>query len=154
VCSKAISLDIARRLKAIGLRTRTLSTKMIRYEFKQVHGFRKFFETNAKRVLKGEDVERLKGKRFNYYKPDLEYLVKEYLKAVPYLTINETYQIKDQLKKSVVESNKKVGELERENLTIRAKMEKFEREMLELRDLVKDFMSNLGSRSNRYTTRT
>ena len=154
VTPKAISLQVDRRLRAIGIRAKTRTqSKGSRYEFKQVHGFRKFFETNTKRVLKGEDVETLKGKRFNYYKPDFEYLLREYLKAIPYLTINETYQIKDQLKKSVVESNKRVGELQRENLSIRSKMDKFEREMLELRDLVQDFMSNLGSRS-KDTTRT
>ncbi|MCP8306311.1 MAG: hypothetical protein H3Z49_04295 [archaeon] len=77
----------------------------------------------------------------NYNKPDFDYLVKEYIKAIPYLTINETYQIKDQLKKSVVESNKRVGELQRENLMIRAKLDEVARETEELKDLVKDFIT-------------
>ncbi|MEM3437253.1 MAG: hypothetical protein QXP55_01795 [Nitrososphaerales archaeon] len=108
--SKSISNKILRRLWFLGLRT---EHKRV-HEFKQDHGFRKFFETNAKRVLKPEDVERLKGRLSNYYKPEFEYLLKEYLKAIPYLTISETAQLKDEIEKRVVDSDRRIGELERE----------------------------------------
>lgn len=59
-------------------------------EFKMVHGFRKFFETNASQgVSKEMDIEALKGRRYSYYKPTEKHLLEEYVKAIPYLTIAE-----------------------------------------------------------------
>jgi hypothetical protein len=131
--SKSMSNKILRRLWFLGLRT---ERKRV-HEFKQDHGFRKFFETNAKRVLKSEDVERLKGRLSNYYKPEFNYLLGEYLKAIPYLTISETAQLKDEIEKRVVDSDRRIGELERENLLLRSKFEVMEREAQELREMVK-----------------
>lgn len=63
-----------------------------RNEFKLVHGFRKFFKTNASRgVLVREDVEVLMGHHSNYYRPTLEHLENEYLKAEPYLTFDDSH---------------------------------------------------------------
>jgi len=131
--SKYISNTILRRLWFLGLRNEHKRA----HEFKQDHGFRKFFETNAKRVLKPEDVERLKGRLSNYYKPEFNYLLGEYLKAIPYLTISETAQLKDEIEKRVVDSDRRIGELERENLLLRSKFEVMEREAQELREMVK-----------------
>ena len=66
------------------------------YEFKQVHGFRKYFKTNAERTIKTIDVEKLIGHAESYYKPSEEYLAEQYAKIVPNLTISETAELKGQ----------------------------------------------------------
>ncbi|MDG6926728.1 MAG: site-specific integrase [Nitrososphaerota archaeon] len=64
-------------------------------EFKQAHGFRKFFKTQLSRAgLSWEDQEVLLGHRLSYYRPTLDHLRDEYLKAVPFLTISEAEQAK------------------------------------------------------------
>lgn len=68
-----------------------------RHEFQQAHGFRKFFETAAAKAVQDKGVERLKGRKTNYYKPSYEELEAEYLKVLPYILINEKYTLKDQL---------------------------------------------------------
>jgi integrase len=92
-------------------------------EFKAVHGFRKYFETNAKRILRSEDAERLKGRMSNYYKPTDEYLAEEYTKAIPYLTISEAVELRGKLDVVVKERNEKIGELERENIVLRRELD-------------------------------
>ena len=73
-----------------------------RNEFKLVHGFRKFFKTNASRgILVRDDVEVLMGHHSNYYRPSLDHLEGEYLRAEPFLTIGtsasrESTQVKDE----------------------------------------------------------
>ena len=98
-------------------------------EFKAVHGFRKFFETNAKRILRGDDVERLKGHISNYYKPTDDYLAKEYVKAIPYLTVSEAVELKEKLGVIVKERNGKIGELERENINLRIELESIKEQL-------------------------
>ncbi len=65
-----------------------------RNEFKQAHGFRKFFKTQAPRGMDpqtaGEDVEILMGHKLSYYKPTFEHLCDQYVKALPYLSVSET----------------------------------------------------------------
>jgi integrase len=65
-----------------------------RHEFQRVHGFRKFFRSNAVRGMRSEDVEVLLGHKSSYYKPNEEYLENEYLKAEPYLFIDEALTLK------------------------------------------------------------
>ncbi|MFC1754392.1 tyrosine-type recombinase/integrase [Thermoproteota archaeon] len=70
------------------------------FEIKSAHCFRKFFKTRAGQVMKRDDVETLMGHSLSvsssYYKPTLEYLSNEYLKAVNLLTISEAVEIKYQ----------------------------------------------------------
>jgi integrase len=126
VSSQTIKNIVIKLLWEIGMRKEHKRVQ----EFIAVHGFRKFFETNAKRILRAEDVERLKGHLSNYYKPTDEYLASEYVKAVPYLTVSEAFELKGKLDVSVKEKNEKIGELERENLALR-------REVQEIKEQVK-----------------
>lgn len=119
VSSKTIKNLLIRLLWEIGLRTEHRRVQ----EFKAVHGFRKYFETNAKRILRGEDVERLKGHLSNYYKPTDAYLAKEYAKGIPYLTLSETVELRGKLAASSRERNEKIGELERDNLALRRELD-------------------------------
>ena len=69
---------------------RESSTK-IRYEFKQSHGFRKFFKSGAEKSMKTIYVEMLMGHatgvNASYMKPRPEEVAEEYSKAIPSLTI-------------------------------------------------------------------
>lgn len=62
-----------------------------RYEFRQVHGFRKFYKTTCERFMKSVHVEILMGHSIgvsnSYMKPSLDELLEDYLKAIPALTI-------------------------------------------------------------------
>ncbi|HZW85141.1 MAG TPA: site-specific integrase [Nitrososphaerales archaeon] len=106
------------------------------HEFKQVHGFRKFFKTQAERVMKTIDVEKLLGHTENYYKPGRDYLLQEYRRAVPYLTINESVLLRDELKKKNEENYKKVGELEQINLGVQERLAQMEGQIKELTELL------------------
>jgi integrase len=89
-------------MKAQGLRTE-LPTGKRRYEFQALHGFRKFFKTQAQKVMIYENVEKLMGHRVDYstnsyYKPTEKDLLEDYLKAVPDLTIYKPAATEEQLK--------------------------------------------------------
>lgn len=64
-----------------------------RHVFQANHGFRKFFKSICERKMKSLHVEILMGHSVgladNYYRPQEEELLEEYLKAVPELTIFE-----------------------------------------------------------------
>ncbi len=69
-------------------------------ESKSAHDFRKYFKTRAERSMKSITVELLMGHSIgvsnSYYKPPEKELIKEYLKAIPDLTISETEELKKQ----------------------------------------------------------
>ena len=83
------------------------------HEFKSSHGFRKFFETHAMQVMHSSNVEILMGHsssmglKKNYYKPSMQMLQTDYLKAVDLLTLNN---IKLKLEKQIQEQNLKKTE--------------------------------------------
>lgn len=141
VTSKTISNMMGEFLKRINLRdgtssSSTSSTSSKRYEFKQIHGFRKYFKTNAERAMKTLDVEKLMGHAENYYKPPEDYLAKQYCKAVPHLIISESYELKGKLEQQIVFSDKKVGQLERENISLQNRLNKIDDKYDSLRDIV------------------
>jgi hypothetical protein len=78
------------------LRTKLESGKR-RYEIHENHGFRKFFRTRTEQAgMNPNHIKRLMGHSMglddSYYKPTEQELLKDYLKAVPLLTINEPAQ--------------------------------------------------------------
>jgi len=62
-----------------------------KHEFKQAHGFRKFFKSECERLVKSIYVEMMMGHSTgvtaSYMKPRIEDLADEYAKAIPSLTI-------------------------------------------------------------------
>jgi hypothetical protein len=134
---KAIANQTGVLLKKIGIRE---AHNQLRYDFKQIHGIRKFFETNAGRGLKPLDVKALMGTKYNYYEPTEEYLLEEYLKVVMYLTVAETFELKDKLERQIVMSDRKVGELERDNLFLQNRLGKIEQSYEDLKKLVESRM--------------
>ncbi|HEX6253816.1 MAG TPA: hypothetical protein VFZ55_06315 [Nitrososphaera sp.] len=68
-----------------------------RYDFKAVHGMRKFFKTRAEQAMLRTNVEYIIGHNIgisqSYYRPTERELLLDYLKAVPLLTLNDTEDI-------------------------------------------------------------
>ena len=133
---KTIANMMGEFLKKINLREVNSGT----HEFKQIHGFRKFFKTNAERACKTIDVEKLMGHAENYYKPPLDYLLSEYVKTIPYLTISETVELKDKLKQQVTISDKKVGKIERDNVSLQDRLHKLESSYGSLKEILEDIL--------------
>jgi hypothetical protein len=90
-----------------GLRAKLPAGKR-RHEFQADHGFRRFFITHAKQVMKPINVEILishsTGASDSYYRPIEKVFLEDYLKAVDLITINDD---KITLQKQVAELNEK-----------------------------------------------
>jgi hypothetical protein len=72
-----------------------------RHEFKSLHGFRKFFETECQKTMKSLHVSILMGHdtgiTAHYYRPKMNELLIDYLRAIPYITINEEHRLSEQV---------------------------------------------------------
>ncbi|MGI0086722.1 MAG: hypothetical protein ACREBI_02015 [Nitrosotalea sp.] len=147
LASKSIANQMGEFLKKTRLRESKTGKN---YEFKQIHGFRKFFKTSSERAMKTIDVEKLMGHAENYYKPHEQYLLEEYLKAVPYLTISEATELKDRLEHQIVTSDQKVGTLERENVILQDRVENLEQSYHALTQMVSE---RLGYKAGQKKTR-
>ena len=80
------------------------------------------------------------GHAENYYKPSENYLLAEYVKAIPYLTISETVELKDKLKQQITISDKKVGEIERDNISLQDRLNKLESSYGSLKEILEDVL--------------
>lgn len=104
--SSAIKRLIERALLDQGVRTRQSDGK---YEFKAVHGLRKFYKSRAEQVMKPLNVELTMGHDIglsaSYYKPTEKEILDDYLKAVDSLTIkSDGVTLKNQVQKLKEES--------------------------------------------------
>jgi hypothetical protein len=94
-----------------GVRTHTLPKNQQRHEFKALHGLRKFFQTHTQQVMNAANVELLMGHELgissSYYKPREGDLLRDYVKAIPLLTINSDTVDKSVLQSQVVELKEK-----------------------------------------------
>ncbi|MGI0080171.1 MAG: hypothetical protein ACRECH_11155 [Nitrososphaerales archaeon] len=97
--------------------------------------------------MKPLDVKVLMGTKYSYYKPTEEYLIEEYLRVVRYPTIAEAFELKDKLQTQIVTSNRKVGELERDNLFLQNRLGKIEQSYEELKKLVESRMTQPPAKS-------
>ncbi len=81
-----------------------------RHEFKTVHGFRKFFKTQAEQTMKAANVEMLMGHDIgvskSYYKPQEKAIMEDYLKAIKNLTILDNHN-NETLKEEIDELREK-----------------------------------------------
>ena len=136
--SKTISNMMGKFLKRANMRSSTLQKSG--HEFKQVHGFRKYFKTSAERTMKTIDVEKLMGHTENYYKPSEKYLLEQYVKAVPDITISEEEELRRTVKVQAVISDKKVGEIERENVTLQDRLAKLESNYDSLKEILQNVL--------------
>ena len=135
VTSKSIANMMGRFLKGIDMRDETEGASG-RYEFKQIHGFRKYFKTNAERAMKTLDVEKLMGHAENYYKPSDEYLKEQYNAAAAHLVISESFELRGKLEQQVTVSDKKMGDLERENASLQDRLDRIDDKYNAIRDIL------------------
>jgi hypothetical protein len=82
-----------RALKVQGVRTELPEGKR-RYEVNAFHGFRKFYETQTTIAgMNSKNINKLLNHHVNYephyYKPQQDDVLKDYLRAIPYLTISD-----------------------------------------------------------------
>lgn len=136
---KTISNMMGKFLKRINMRNRE-SARSSGHEFKQVHGFRKYFKTNAERTMKTIDVEKLMGHAENYYKPSEGYLLEQYARAVPDLTISEEAELKNSIKRQAAVSDRKMGEIERENVLLQDRLSRLESSYGSLKEILEDVL--------------
>ncbi|WP_042685458.1 tyrosine-type recombinase/integrase [Candidatus Nitrosotenuis chungbukensis] len=123
---------IERALKAQGIR-KTLPAGQKRYEFQADHGFRKFFKTHTEQVMKPINVEVLMGHSTgisdSYYRPNENELLKDYLGAIPEITISKENRMTTDAEKlrvnsSGIEENKnEIAQLKEEIRKIKLKNE-------------------------------
>jgi hypothetical protein len=117
-----------------------------RYEFKSLHGFRKFFESECQKVMKSINVSYLMshdtGIVQHYYKPTVDELLDNYLLAIDLLTIDES----NKLSKHVQELNKRnenkdyviKGKLQERDEQIKTMKETFDTELKILKETILD----------------
>ena len=81
-----------------------------------------------------------------YYKLSEEYLVEQYAKIVPNLTISETAELKDRMQRQAVASDRKVGEIERENVALQDRLSRLESSYDSLKDVLEDVILERAKR--------
>ena len=95
--------------KIYGVRHQKTENNGKRFEFKSLHGFRKFFETECQKRMKPLNISYLMshdtGITQHYFKPKQEELLEDYLKVIDLLTINNKQKI---LEKQIMELREKV----------------------------------------------
>jgi hypothetical protein len=90
--SGGINRILIRALYEQGIRDELLADSR-RHPFQGVHTYRKFFKTRAEQAMLRTNVEWIIGHKLglaqSYYRPTEQELLTDYLKAVPYLSIND-----------------------------------------------------------------
>ncbi|MGH9927202.1 MAG: hypothetical protein ACRD5B_17695, partial [Nitrososphaeraceae archaeon] len=99
-----------------------------RHEWKSAHGFRKFFKTNAERVMRPLNVELIMGHDSgiseSYWRPTKKEVLEDYLNVVELLTINNDKSTI--LQKQIAELTEKSEE---QNYIIKGKLAEKEKEI-------------------------
>lgn len=113
-----INRMLVRALYEQGLRE-NLEEGSRRHEYKTAHSYRKYFKTHAEQVMNRLNVEVLIGHTVglnsNYYRPTEQELLTDYIKAIPYLTVNN--QTVEDLKEHQVAKDREITEL-KDQMTI------------------------------------
>jgi hypothetical protein len=130
--SSGVKRLIERALKAQGIR-KNLPAGQKRYEFQTDHGFRKFFKTHTEQTMRPINIETLMGHSTgisdSYYRPNENELLKDYLNAIPELTISKENRLvtdaeKLRIHSSGIEENKnEIAQLKEEIRKIKLKNE-------------------------------
>ena len=117
--------------KIYGVRQQKTENNGKRFEFKSLHGFRKFFETECQKRMKPLNISYLMshdtGITQHYFKPKQEELLEDYLKVIDLLTINNKQKI---LEKQIMELREKSHDNE---YIIKAKLKEKDEQIQELK---------------------
>ncbi len=113
---------------------------------------RKFYKTHAEQVMKAINVEITMGHDIglsaSYYRPTEKEVLEDYLKAVPFLTINrESLQLQKQVKelteKYMNDEYVMKGKLVEKDETIRSMKDKYDSKIAVLKNAVSDMQELL-----------
>lgn len=126
--SSGIKRLMERALWAQGVRSKLRPGKK-RHEFQADHGFRKWFKTRCELAgMKSINVETLMGNSIgiqdSYYRATEEELLQDYLKAVPFLSVNETHILQEQI-------DELTEKAQRSDLLVESKLQEKDSEILE-----------------------
>lgn len=120
-----------------------------KHEFKSTHGFRKFFKSNCEQVMKSLHVEMLMGHNTglakNYYRPNENEILEDYLKAINILTINKNDS------NAVIENEIKELKEKNENneYIIKSKLQERDDAIVNLSDQVMKLMNEINELKNK-----
>lgn len=136
---------VKRALKTQGLRRQIDMKVTRRYEYKALHGFRKFFQTNTEPKMKSLNVMILMGQdtglAASYNKPTIEELLTEYLKAVDNLTFMEIRGAAEQYQEIMKNQQVLATKVQAKDLEINELRSKKDEEISEL----KEQMNKMGN---------
>jgi integrase len=130
----SIKRIILRAIREQGLRAE-LQDGNRRFEWKQVHGFRKWFKTRAEQVILRSNVELLLShsgygmSQTSYYRPSEYELLTSYLRAIPLLTINN---------QDVGALKEQQQALEKENEDTKQALQRLEEQQKDMRKMILD----------------
>lgn len=162
--NEAIRTLLCRALIHQNIRTE-LKDGQKRHEFKAAHGFRKFFKTKCEQTMMPANIEILMGHDLgvskSYYKPTENELLKDYIKSIDSLTINEENKLKKEVKELTKRNNEKdyilnvallgkdkeIEDLKKQDRLKEAALVKLsDQVMILMKDMqaIKDFKNNLG----------
>jgi hypothetical protein len=130
--SSGVKRLVERALWAQGVR-KTLLLGKRRHEFQADHGFRKWFKTRCELSgMKSINVETLMGHSIgiqdSYYRATQEELLQEYVKALPFLSINYKYTLQKQVEDLTQKS-------QHSELIIESRLQQKDSELVELKKL-------------------
>jgi integrase len=140
--STGIKTLVGRALQIQGIRSKLdLINGEKKHDWKTLHGFRKFFKTQAERNMKSLDVEVLMGHDTgladSYYKPSEQDLLESYLKSVDLLSIDND---KSRLEKQVKELSEKSKDTD---YLIKARLQEKDDALTTLSDQVMKLMAEV-----------
>lgn len=132
---RGITRMLIRALDEQGIRPE-LTEDARRHQFQGAHGMRKFFKTRAEQAMLRTNVEYIIGHSLglsqSYYRPTEHELLTDYLKAVPYLSINDDNAID-------------IKSLKEEQEILTKKAEVKDRELQEIRERQKGYEQQIQS---------
>jgi hypothetical protein len=145
--STGIKTLVGRALQIQGIRSKLdLRNGEKKHDWKTLHGFRKFFKTQAERSMKSLNVEILMGHDIglanSYYRPSEQELLEDYIKSIELLTM---YNDKSKLEKQVKELRKKSDDTE---YIIQAKLREKDDALVSLSDQVMKLMAEVQKLKN------
>ena len=141
--SSGIKSLIERSIQSQKIREKIYSNKR-NYEFKRIHGFRKFFKTRCENEgMKSINIEILMGHNIgvsgSYYKPTEKEVLVDYLKIMHQLIINDEFRLSQQVQELKEKNQDK-------DLLIKAKLAEKDDQITELQRSIK-FLSDAVNRA-------
>jgi len=107
--------------------------------FKAAHGFRKFFRSNFPPCpLHGDlEAEVLMGHKRAYEKVSWDHIKERYMAAVPHLSIDERFSLKEELSRSEQEHESQWTKVRIENLENKEKVRELEKNQAKIFELLR-----------------